>query len=58
MAVKLLKTEYADDPVFRSRFETEARHAAALHHPGVAAVFDVGERAATDGSGPPATRSW
>ncbi|WP_148615466.1 serine/threonine protein kinase [Nocardioides rubriscoriae] len=50
VAVKLLKAEYADDPVFRSRFETEARHAAALHHPGVAAVYDVGERGATDGS--------
>ncbi len=53
VAVKLLKTEFADDPVFRQRFETEARHAAALHHPGVAAVFDVGERAGTDGSGHP-----
>jgi serine/threonine protein kinase len=53
VAVKLLKTEYSDDPTFRQRFETEARHAAALHHPGVAAVFDVGERAATDGSGHP-----
>ena len=53
VAVKLLKTEYADDAVFRSRFETEARHAAALHHPGIAAVFDVGESSATDGSGQP-----
>ena len=29
VAVKVLKTEYADDPLFRQRFETEARHAAA-----------------------------
>ena len=36
VAVKVLKHEYADDATFRSRFETEARHAAALHHPGVA----------------------
>jgi eukaryotic-like serine/threonine-protein kinase len=43
VAVKLLKTEYADDPSFRTRFETEARHAAALHHPNVAAVFDFGD---------------
>ena len=43
VAVKLLKREYAGDPVFRSRFEAEARHAAGLHHPGIAAVFDVGE---------------
>ena len=43
VAVKVLKSEYADDPLFRSRFEVEARHAAALHHPGVASVYDVGE---------------
>ena len=50
VAVKLLKTEYADDPTFRSRFETEARHAAALHHPGIAGVYDVGESSPDDGS--------
>ena len=56
VAVKVLKSEYADDPLFRSRFETEARHAASLHHPDVASVYDVGESAllgAADGSGLP-----
>jgi eukaryotic-like serine/threonine-protein kinase len=56
VAIKLLKHEYADDATFRSRFETEARHAAALQHPGIAAVFDVGESQASgvaDGSGVP-----
>lgn len=48
VAVKLLKREYAGDPVFRSRFEAEARHAAGLHHPGIAAVFDVGESTDSD----------
>jgi serine/threonine protein kinase len=43
VAVKVLKNEYADDPTFRSRFQTEARNAAALHHPNVASVFDFGE---------------
>ena len=43
VAVKLLKAEYADHPTFRSRFETEARHAASLHHPSIAAVYDFGE---------------
>jgi eukaryotic-like serine/threonine-protein kinase len=52
VAVKLLKHEYADDENFRSRFSSEAQHAAALHHPGVAAVYDFGEAAATDGGGP------
>jgi serine/threonine protein kinase len=52
VAVKLLKQEYADDPTFRSRFESEAQHAAALHHPGVAAVYDVGEGTSGDGPRP------
>ena len=43
VAVKLLKNEYADDETFRTRFASEAQHAAALHHPGVAAVYDFGE---------------
>ena len=43
VAVKLLKHEFADDADFRTRFETEARNAAALHHPGVASVFDFGD---------------
>ena len=34
-----------------SRFETEARHAASLHHPNIAAVYDFGEAEPTDGSG-------
>jgi eukaryotic-like serine/threonine-protein kinase len=52
VAVKVLKPEYADDPTFRSRFETEARNAAALHHPNVASVFDFGELPASDGGVP------
>ncbi|WP_243058338.1 protein kinase [Nocardioides sp. SR21] len=51
VAVKLLKQEYADDPTFRARFETEARHAASLHHPNIAAVYDFGETDTVDGSG-------
>jgi serine/threonine-protein kinase len=47
VAIKLLKTELADDPEFRARFETEARHAAALHHPGIASVFDFGDSSRT-----------
>lgn len=42
VAVKVLKEEYADDPTFRTRFEGEARSAAALHHPGIAGVYDYG----------------
>jgi serine/threonine-protein kinase len=53
VAVKVLKSEYADDALFRTRFETEARHAAALHHPGIASVFDYGESPLDDGSAVP-----
>ncbi|MGH3347721.1 MAG: protein kinase domain-containing protein, partial [Nocardioides sp.] len=52
VAVKLLKSEYADDEMFRTRFASEAQHAAALHHPGVAAVYDFGEATPADGGGP------
>jgi serine/threonine protein kinase len=51
VAIKLLKDEYADDASFRARFETEARHAASLHHHNIAAVYDFGEAATADGSG-------
>jgi serine/threonine protein kinase len=49
VAVKVLKQEYADDPTFRARFADEARHAAGLHHPGIAAIFDYG---AVEGEAP------
>jgi hypothetical protein len=43
VAVKALKAEYADDPEFLGRFRAEARHTAALLHPGIANVYDYGE---------------
>jgi hypothetical protein len=43
VAVKLLRSEYAEDPTFLDRFRTEARCTAALSHPGIANVFDYGE---------------
>ncbi|HYO60616.1 MAG TPA: protein kinase [Actinomycetota bacterium] len=47
VAVKLLKGGLADDERFVARFEREARAAAALSHPNVAAVFDYGEDGGT-----------
>jgi len=49
VAIKLLKPEYADDPVNRRRFDSEARHAAALHHAHVVGVYDVGEMPTASG---------
>src|SRR5947209_8988563 len=43
VAVKVLKPEYAADPTFLTRFRNEAKHTAALSHPGIANVFDYGE---------------
>jgi eukaryotic-like serine/threonine-protein kinase len=42
VAIKLLPTIFADDPERLRRFEQEARATAALNHPGVMAVYDVG----------------
>lgn len=47
VAVKTLSAELAMQPEFRTRFQREAHAAAALNHPGVATVHDVGE----DGGG-------
>ena len=44
VAVKLLRSEMADDAAFRSRFATEAKNAAALHDPAIATVFDYGDQ--------------
>ncbi|MCA0145214.1 serine/threonine-protein kinase [Blastococcus sp. LR1] len=43
VAIKLLRSEYADDAGFVARFRAEATHAAGLSHPNIAAVHDYGE---------------
>lgn len=43
VAVKVLDEQLAADESFRARFSREARVAAALSHPNVLTVFDVGE---------------
>lgn len=45
VAVKTLSAELALQPEFLTRFQREAHAAAALNHPGVATVHDVGEDA-------------
>ncbi len=40
--VKVLPSEVASDPSRRQRFEMEARAVAALNHPNIVAVYDVG----------------
>jgi serine/threonine protein kinase len=42
VAVKILPAHVADDPDRRARFERESRAVAALSHPNILAIFDVG----------------
>ncbi len=43
VAVKVLPDHLASDPKALARFETEAKVVAALTHPGILSIFDVGE---------------
>ncbi len=43
VAVKILRSDLAQDPSFVSRFRKEAKAAAGLNHPGIVAVYDSGE---------------
>jgi serine/threonine-protein kinase len=50
VAVKVLLPHVASDAELKQRFEREARTLAALTHPHICAVFDVGHQAAAAGS--------
>ena len=45
VAIKVLQDELAANPDRRARFEKEARVAAALNHPNILGLFDIGEHA-------------
>jgi eukaryotic-like serine/threonine-protein kinase len=47
VAIKVLPSGLSSDPERLQRFEQEARAAAALNHPNILAVFDIGEYASS-----------
>src|SRR5713226_1033942 len=47
VAIKILSSHLADDPASLARFRREARAVAALSHPNIVAVFDVGSEGGT-----------
>jgi eukaryotic-like serine/threonine-protein kinase len=43
VAIKMLRTDLANEPTFQVRFRREAQSAAMLNHPSIVAVYDTGE---------------
>ncbi len=52
VAVKVLRSDLARDPLFLARFRREAQSAAGLNHPAIVSVYDTGEDAGPDGAIP------
>lgn len=47
VAIKVLQSQFANDPDFLSRFQHEAQAVATLNHPNIVRVYDVGQDGTT-----------
>jgi eukaryotic-like serine/threonine-protein kinase len=52
VALKILPSDWASNPDRMRRFVQEAKAAAALNHPNIAHIYEIGSSSATQGSGP------
>ncbi|HLE71291.1 MAG TPA: serine/threonine-protein kinase, partial [Vicinamibacteria bacterium] len=48
VAIKVLPSHLSDNPTLRERFEREARTVAALNHPHICVLFDIGKQDGID----------
>ena len=48
VAIKVLKSDLANDPAFEARFRQEAQASARMAHPTIVRVYDAGEELSTD----------
>lgn len=53
VAVKLLKSDLANDATFEAKFRQEAQASARMAHPTIVRVYDAGEEESTDPNGNP-----
>ncbi|CAB4630860.1 unannotated protein [freshwater metagenome] len=51
IAIKLLKSDLANDENFESRFAQEAQASAKMAHPTIVRIYDAGEESSTDSNG-------
>lgn len=51
VAIKLLKSDLANDPTFEARFRQEAQASARMAHPTIVRIYDAGEEELVDGNG-------
>ncbi len=51
VAIKLLKSDLANDPSFEAKFRGEAQASAKMAHPSIVRIYDAGEEETTDSNG-------